>query len=70
VSGLLRKAVFIVKSDENSNYCDILNSKGKNKEEGRKEKFPPGTDLNWHLPYIIKIHEPTANAADMLQSTK
>jgi hypothetical protein len=25
-------------------------------EEGRKERFPPGPDLNWHLPCIIKIN--------------
>jgi hypothetical protein len=58
VSGLLRSAVFIVKRDENSNYCDTLNRKRRRrieKEEGRKERFPPGTDLNWHLPCIIKL---------------
>jgi hypothetical protein len=64
VSGLFRKAViivFIVKRDENSHYCDILYytviyyTAKRKKEEGRKERFPPGTDLNWHLPCTIKL---------------
>jgi hypothetical protein len=59
VPELLRKAVFVVKvgRDESSNYRDILNSiKKETKEgEGRKERFPSETDLNWHLPCIIKL---------------